>query len=158
MFDTSQFDVIHDMVSDISLYDESTPFDSAAILPFVGAPFAYHQWRSGRSNWPTTIASLGIGFGLTTVAFRFAGRRAGFTATEWALGQGLGALGVRVGGRHYLMSMAAPAGGSAALSWSIPTWVFVLGAYEFVNWNVKNPNFSREVYHHHLMMKLTSTV
>jgi len=146
------------MVSDISLYNESTPYDTAAILPVVGAPFAYHQWRSGRSNWPTTIVSLGIGFGLTTAAFRLAGRRAGFTASEWALGQGLAALGVRVGGRHYLLAMAAPAGSSTALSWSIPTWVFALGTYEFVKWNVDNPNFSRVIYHHWLMTGLTSTV
>jgi hypothetical protein len=120
------------MVSDISLYDESTPFDSAALLPFVGAPFAYHTFRSGRSNWPTTVASLGIGFGLTNAAFRIAGRRAGFTSTEWALGQILGAIGVRVGGRHYLMAMLHPE--ASGLGWRVPLWVNALMMYEFTLW------------------------
>lgn len=148
------FDPIHDVVSDISLYNENTPLDSAALLPFVGAPFAYHSFRSGRSNWPTTIAALGIGFGLTTTAFRIAGHRAGFTGAEWALGQGLGALGFRVGGRHYLAAMLSP--GSVGVSWSIPTWAFALGMYEFSRWNIENPHFSRVMYHEHLMLKMDS--
>lgn len=125
------------MVSDISLYDDGVYSDSAALLPFVGAPFAYHAFRSGRSNWPTTLLSLGIGFGLTTSVLRLAGRGAGFTSMEWMLGQGLGAAGVRVGGRHYLMAMFAPR--AVGLSWGIPTWVFIVGFYEWNKYLLDNP-------------------
>lgn len=118
------------MVSDIQLYDESHPYDTAAILPVVGAPFAYHQFRSGRSNWESTAAALLLGAAVTEGAFYVAGRTAGFTSLELFLGRGLGAAGFTWAGRHYAWGMLMTPANTSGLGWRVPTWVWLIGAYE----------------------------
>lgn len=131
MFDLSSLtDYAQDLHSDIDLIDPSRPFDAGALLPFVGAPFAYHQFRSGRSNWASTVASLGIGIGVTEGAFFFAGRRAGFTSTEWFLARTASALGVRYGGRSLMAAAFFEGGTAAGASWGLPLWFSALLVYE----------------------------
>jgi hypothetical protein len=131
MFDISS---LTDMVSTIQLIDENNPIDSTAMLPFVGAPFSYHQFRQGRSNWPTTIASLGLGLVVTEGTFFIAGKSAGFTSMEWFLARGASALGIRYGGRSLLAAAFLPGGTTAGASWGVPMWFNAVLMYEFSMW------------------------
>ena len=63
------FGFVADMVDDLKVFNPAHPEDSLSYLPFVSAPFAYNQFRQGRSSWATSAISLGIGVGVTEFAF-----------------------------------------------------------------------------------------
>ena len=129
------FGFVSDAVEDLRIINPAHPVDSAALLPFVGAPFAYHQFRQGRSTWGSTALSAGISVGVGEFAFWYAGRAAGFTSLEWFLGRGLHSLGVTHGGRSYLSSMILGSKNPAkGFGWRVPTWVYALGMYEYGMW------------------------
>ena len=69
-------DVI-DTTADAALglvYDPEHPYDSMSMVPFVGAPFGYHQWRQGRSSKVQTLLSIALSVGTTEAIFAVAGR------------------------------------------------------------------------------------
>jgi len=115
------------------------PTDALAMAPVVGSPFAWHQFRMGRSSIPGTIASLGIGI-LASEAAWYGVRRLGgasITQSEIFFARGLTALGLREGGRSFISSafLGSRTGTTGLrLGWGIPTWVLALGVYEYVNW------------------------
>lgn len=115
-------------------YDPEHPHDTLALSPFFGAPFGYHQWRQGRSNIVTSLASLAISVASTEAIFLLAGRTAGFTSLEWGLGRGLSILGVRYGGRSFTMGaiFGPRAGYSATFGWSVPVWLWAILTYEAI--------------------------
>ena len=128
-------DPLRDMVDNIQLYDSDHPMDSAAMIPFVGAPFAYHQFRQGRGSWETTAAGLMLGTIVTEGAFYIAGRGAGFTSMELFLGRSMAAAGFTWGGRHYTLGMFINHSTSTkGLGWRVPTWVWLIAAYEITFW------------------------
>jgi len=113
------------------------PLDVLSLTPVVGAPFAYHQFREGRSSLSGTIASLGIGL-VTTEAAWYAARRYGIsvTSSELMLARGLHTAGLRFGGRSYLGYALFGARTAAGLGWSIPLWATALLMYEYQRWFV----------------------
>ncbi len=124
------FGFVGDMVDDLRVINPEYPQDSLGLLPFVGAPFAYNTFRSGRGTWGATALGAAIGIGVGEFAFWYAGSRAGFTASEWAVGRGLSALGVRYGGRSYLGYAFFGARSTAGFGWGVPPWAIALGLYE----------------------------
>jgi len=134
------------------------PTDALAMTPVIGSPFAWHQFRMGRSSLPGTIASLGIGLLASEAAWYGVQRMGGasITSRELFLARGLSSLGLRHGGRSFLGSAFFGSRSAAGLGWGIPAWAVVLGIYEFVHWNIENPAFSRIVHHNKLMLKMYS--
>ena len=124
------FSDLHDMVDQISLYDESYPQDTFSILPVVGVPFAYNQFRQGRGNLPSTIASLMLGVGMSESAMYFGLRQAGYSSTEIALARIGSAAGFRFAGRGLTGLMIWGPRTTAGLSWGIPFWFWPLAFYE----------------------------
>jgi hypothetical protein len=117
------------------LLNPAHPHDSLALLPFVGAPFAYNQFRMGRGSWLGTGVSAAIGIGFTQGIFWGVGRAAGFTSIELFLGRGLGALGFTYGGRFMGFSgMLLGPSTAAEVGWRIPHWVAALAMYEYGTW------------------------
>jgi len=130
---TPDLSFVDDTVDD--LFNPAHPHDSLALLPFIGAPFAYHQFRMGRGSWSSTGVSAAIGIGLTQGIFWGAGRYIGFTGMELFLGRGMGALGFTYGGRYFgFGSMLLPAKSAAEVGWRVPAWVVAVGMYEFAQW------------------------
>ncbi len=129
-------DIVGDIGSVIGqqYYDPEHPIDSMALMPFIGTPIGYHVYREGRSNPVATLSSLIISVGTTEALFLMAGRAAGFTSTEWALGRGLSALGVRVGGRSYMHAFLRGSTGMGAWGWGVPLWAQALLGYEAYRW------------------------
>lgn len=128
------FGFVSDMVDDLKIFNPAHPEDSLSYLPFVSAPFAYNQFRQGRSSWETSALSLGIGVGVTELAFWYAGRAAGFTSMEWFLARGATALGVRFGGRSLLGAAFLGSRTTAGAGWGVPIWVTGLLMYEYGMW------------------------
>ena len=64
-------DIVDDIGSTIGqqYYDPDFPFDTAAMAPFIGAPFGYHAFRQGRSGVLPTITGLVISVGTTEALF-----------------------------------------------------------------------------------------
>lgn len=131
-------DVVDDIGSTIGqqYYDSHHPYDSLGLMPFVGAPFGYHTFRQGRSGVIPTLTGLIISVGTTEALFLMASGRAGFTSTEWALGRGLSALGVRYGGRSFTAGalLGPRAGAAARFGWGVPHWLSALLMYEYGMW------------------------
>ncbi len=128
------FTPLHEMIDDISLYDSNYPQDTLAILPVVGVPFAYNQFRQGRGNLPSTIASLMLGVGMSESAMYFGLRQAGYSSTEIALARAGSALGFRFGGRGMTGLMIWGPRTAAGLTWAVPLWVMPWAMYE--TWNL----------------------
>jgi hypothetical protein len=125
------FTPLHDIVDDISLYDPNYPQDTFAVLPVVGVPFAYNQFRQGRGNLPSTLASLMLGVGMSEFAMYYGLRQAGYSSLEIALARTGSALGFRYGGRGLTGLMIwGPRTMSAGISWAVPLWIYPLAAYE----------------------------
>ena len=131
-------DIVDDIGSTIGqeYYDPYHPFDTAAMAPFIGAPFGYHAFREGRSGVIPTITGLVISVGTTEALFLMASGRVGFSSTEWALGRGLSALGVRYGGRSFTVGalLGPRAGAAAAFGWAPPVWFNAVLMYEYGMW------------------------
>jgi hypothetical protein len=131
-------DIVDDIGSTIGqeYYDSYHPFDTAAMAPFIGAPFGYHAFREGRSGVIPTITGLVISVGTTEALFLMAGRSAGIGSLEWTFGRGLSALGLRYGGRSYTVGaiLGPRAGAAAAVGWGLPAWFNAVLMYEYGMW------------------------
>jgi len=124
------FTPLHEIIDDISLYDSNYPQDTFAILPVVGVPFAYNQFRQGRGNLPSTLASLMLGVGMSESAMYFGLRQAGYSSVEIALARTGSAMGFRFGGRGVTGLMIWGPRTSAGLTWAVPLWVMPFAMYE----------------------------